>query len=308
MRQIRTDLAMEAADAHNAGELPGVLVSGWESGDVQITEVHIRSREGAELVGKPQGRYVTLECEGVRRRDPDARAAVGTLLGEELARLLPDAPDAPVLVVGLGNRMVTPDSLGPQTVDGTLVTRHLYRELPHLTDRRMSPVCAVAPGVLGVTGIETMEMVRSIVDSVRPRAVIAVDSLAARSVHRIGSTVQLTDSGIQPGSGVGNHRSALTAETLGVPVLAVGVPMVIYAATIARDAFEVLSADAPSPDQDEALDELTGELLTGSMGEMIVTPREIDALITDAAEMLARGINCALHPGLSEQDVAVMMH
>jgi len=305
MRQIRTDLAMESAGAHGAGELPGVSISGWESGGVQITEIHIQSEEGASLVGKPQGHYITLECEGVRRRDPEARTAVGTLLGEELARLLPEETDAPVLVVGLGNRMVTPDALGPLTVDGTLVTRHLYRELPHLTDKRMSPVCAVAPGVLGVTGIETMEMVRSIIQEIRPRAVIAVDSLAARSTSRVGSTVQLTDTGIQPGSGVGNHRAALSGETLGVPVLALGVPMVIYAATIARDAFELLAGEDEY--QDEALDQMTEELLAGSMGEMIVTPREVDALVGDAANMLACGINRALHPGLSDSDILTML-
>ena len=305
MRPIRTDLAMESAGAHGAGDLPGVSVSGWEAGGVQITEVAIENEEGARLVGKPCGHYITLECEGVRRRDPDARTAVGTLLGEELARLLPAGSDAPVLVVGLGNRMVTPDSLGPLTVDGTLVTRHLYQELPHLTDSRMSPVCAIAPGVLGVTGIETMEMVRSITDAVRPRAVIAIDSLAARAMSRVGSAVQLTDTGIQPGSGVGNHRSALTQETLGVPVLALGVPMVIYAATIARDAFELLSG-GDSIGQEEALDQMTDELLAGSMGEMIVTPREVDALVEDAANMLACGINRALHPGLSEHDLLAM--
>ena len=306
MRQLRTDLAMESAGIHGANELPGVSISGWESGGVQITEVHIHNNEGASLIGKPEGRYLTLECEGVRRRDADARTAVGVLLGEELARLLPDDSDAPALVVGLGNRMVTPDALGPMTVDGTLVTRHLYTELPHLTDKRMSPVCAVAPGVLGVTGIETMEMIRSIVQEIRPRAVIAIDSLCARSMSRVGSTVQLTDTGIRPGSGVGNHRSALTQETLGVPVIALGVPMVIYAATIARDAFELLSDD-DSPEQDEALDQLTDELLAGSMGEMIVTPREVDALVEDAAGMLACGINRALHPGLSEADILTMM-
>lgn len=307
MRQLRTDLAMESAGAQGAGELPGVSISGWEAGGVQITEVHIQSSEGAQLVGKPEGHYITLECEGVRRRDPDARIAVGTLLGEELARLLPADASAPVLIVGLGNRMVTPDALGPMTVDGTLVTRHLYRELPHLTDRRMSPVCAVAPGVLGVTGIETMEMVRSIVQEIQPRAVIAIDSLAARAMSRVGSTVQLTDTGIQPGSGVGNHRSALTKETLGVPVLALGIPMVIYAATIARDAFELLAGEDDSMDQEEALDQMTEELLAGSMGEMIVTPREVDALVEDAANMLACGINRALHPGLSESDILTMM-
>ncbi len=303
MRQIRTDLAMESAGTHGAGDMPGVSISGWESGGVEITEVIIESEEGARLLGKPCGHYITLECEGVRRRDPDARMAVGSILGEELARLLPEDNGAPVMVVGLGNRMATPDSLGPLTVDGTLVTRHLYRELPHLTDRRMSPVCALAPGVLGVTGIETMEAVRSIVQAVEPRAVIAIDSLSARAVSRVGSTVQLTDTGIQPGSGVGNHRSALTEETLGVPVLAVGIPMVIYAATIARDAFELLSDE----EDDEALDQLADELLNNSIGEMIVTPREVDALVSDAAAMLARGVNRALHPGLSDQDILLMM-
>jgi spore protease len=298
---------MESAGIHGADELPGVSISGWESGGVQITEVRVENEAGARLIGKPEGHYITLECEGVRRRDPDARTAVGSLLGEEIARLLPDSADSPVLVVGLGNRMITPDALGPLTVDGTLVTRHLYRELPHLTDKRMSPVCAVAPGVMGVTGIETMEMVRSIVQEIRPRAVIAIDSLAARSTGRVGSTVQLTDTGIQPGSGVGNHRSALTEETLGVPVLALGVPMVVYAATIARDAFELLAGEDDSPEQDEALDQMAEELLAGSMGEMIVTPREVDALVEDAATMLACGINRALHPGLTDSDLLTLM-
>ena len=307
MRQLRTDLAMESAGIHNEDDLPGVSISGWESGGVQITEVCIENEEGARLIGKPEGHYITLECEGVRRRDPDARTAVGTLLGEEIARLLPGDDDAPVLVVGLGNRMITPDALGPLTVDGTLVTRHLYRELPHLTDKRMSPVCAVAPGVLGVTGIETMEMVRSVVQEIRPRAVIAIDSLAARSAGRVGSTVQLTDTGIQPGSGVGNHRSALTEESLGIPVLALGVPMVVYAATIARDAFELLAGEDDSPEQEEALDQMAEELLSGSMGEMIVTPREVDALVEDAANMLACGINRALHPGLTDSDLLALM-
>ena len=307
MRQIRTDLAMESAGAQGAGDLPGVSISGWESGGVTITEVQVETEEGARLIGKPVGHYITLECDGVRKRQPEARAAVSSLLGEELSRLLPEENDAPVLVIGLGNRMVTPDALGPLTVDGTLVTRHLYRELPHLTDRRMSPVCAVAPGVLGVTGIETMEMARSIIKSVSPRAVIAIDSLSARAVSRVGSTVQLTDTGIQPGSGVGNHRSALTRESLGVPVLAIGIPMVIYATTIVRDAFDALSDDDPSEHHEAALEQLTDELMQNSIGEMIVTPREVDALVSDAAAMLASGINRALHPGLSEQDILLMM-
>lgn len=307
MRQIRTDLAMESAGAMGGRELPGVQISEWETGGVTLTEVKIETDEGARLLGKPVGLYVTLECEGVKRRNVEARRAMSALLGEELARLLPDDNGAPVLVAGLGNRTVTPDSLGPLTVDRTLVTRHLYAERPELTRRGMTPVCAVAPGVLGVTGVETSEMVRAIAQAVRPRAVVAVDSLAARAVSRVASTVQLTDTGIRPGSGVGNHRAALTAETLGAPVLAVGVPMVIYAATIARDAFGLLSKDDDSPEHEQALDAMAKELLAGSLGEMIVTPREVDDLVSDAAAILAGGINRALQPGLSEQEILTMM-
>ena len=307
MRQIRTDLAMESAGAMGSGELPGVHISEWETGGVTMTEVKIETEEGARLLDKPVGLYLTMESPGVRKRDIESRKAVSALLGEELARLLPQEGEDPVLVVGLGNRTVTPDSLGPLSVDHTLVTRHLYAERPELTGRGMSPVCAIAPGVLGITGIETSEMVRAAVQTVHPRAVIAIDSLAARAVSRVACTVQLTDAGIRPGSGVGNHRAALTGETLGVPVLAVGVPMVIYAATIARDAFEMLSGGGETPEREKALDAMTQELLSGALGEMIVTPREVDDLVGDAAVMLADGINRALHPGLSERDILMMM-
>ncbi|MBO4885097.1 MAG: GPR endopeptidase [Clostridia bacterium] len=307
MRQIRTDLAMESAGALGGRDLPGVQISEWETGGVTLTEVKIETEEGARLLGKPTCLYVTLGCRGVKRRDTEARRAVSALLGEELARLLPPEDGAPVLVAGLGNRTVTPDSLGPLTVDRTLVTRHLYAERPELTSKGMTPVCAVAPGVLGVTGVETSEMLRAIAQAVKPRAVVAVDSLAARAVSRVAGTVQLTDTGIRPGSGVGNRRAALTAETLGAPVLAVGVPMVIDATTIARDAFEMLSGDGGGPEREKALEAMTQELLAGALGEMIVTPREVDDLVSDAAAMLAGGINRALHPGLSEQDILTMM-
>lgn len=306
MSQIRTDLAMESASAAGRDDLPGVHVSNWESGDVVITEVKIDREDGSKLLGKPIGTYITLECSGAHRSTTEGRQAVASLLGEELGRLLPENDGNPVLIVGLGNRSVTPDSLGPLTVDRTLVTRHIFKELPESIDDRMSPVCAIAPGVLGVTGVETFEMVSGIIDRVKPRAVIAVDSLAARATSRIGSAVQLTDVGIQPGSGVGNHRRALTGESLGVKVLAVGVPMVIYAATIARDAMEML-AEEDGIDHEQALDAMTGKLLEGAFGDMIVTPREVDDLVTDVAAMLAGGINRALHPELSEREILDMM-
>lgn len=296
---------MESAQNAGAGELPGVKVSGWEAGDVMVTEVVIDKEEGAKLLGKPMGNYITLECAALRKGNLDCRTAVSSLLGEELARMLPEEDGRPVLVVGLGNRMVTPDSLGPMTVDRTLVTRHLFRELPDSVDDRMTPVCAIAPGVLGVTGVETLEMISALVSKVSPRAVIVVDSLAARSTSRIGAAVQVTDTGIQPGSGVGNHRKALSSETLGgVKVLAVGVPTVIYASTIVRDAMELLSDDGD--DHAAALDQMAGELNQSPLGEMIVTPREVDDLIEDVAGIVALGINRALHPGLNDTEIETM--
>lgn len=301
MKQIRTDLAMEDAADLDREHMPGVHISEWEAGGVTMTEVSVESEEGARLLGKPQGLYITMECPRVRRRDIDARRAVSVLLGEELARLLPPG-EGSVLVIGLGNRSVTPDSLGPLAVDHMLVTRHIYRERPDLTSSAMSSVCAVAPGVMGTTGIESGELVRAAIEAVRPRAVIAVDSLSARALDRLSSTVQLTNTGIQPGSGVGNHRAAMTQETLGVPVLAVGVPMVIHAAALARDAFRLLSGE-----DETRLDALMRELMDGDLGDMIVTPREVDDLVDNAAVMLAGGINRALHPGLSDAEILTMM-
>ena len=301
--QIRTDLAMEAIGPEGARgktKIPGVQVSIWEEGSITITEVVIDGEAGVRTLGKPMGRYITLECGAVRTGAPEARRAVSSLLAEELARMLPEG-DGPVMVVGLGNRQVTPDSLGPMTIDRTLVTRHIFEELPDSVDDRMRPVCAVAPGVLGVTGIETLEMVSALAERVKPRAVVAIDSLAARDVGRIGTAIQLTDTGIQPGSGVGNHRRALSREAVGAKVIAIGVPTVIYAATIVRDALEKLGGEQ------EDLDKLTDDMLKNATGDMIVTPREVDDLVEDVAGIVALGINQALHPGLSESEIATMM-
>ncbi len=300
MRQVRTDMALEASQA--AGSIPGVHVSQWEEESVSITEVRVETEEAARRLGKSVGTYLTLECEGVRRRDPAAREEVQNVLGEEIARLLPpDEQGAPVLVVGLGNRRVTPDSLGPKTVDGTLVTRHLLRELPDKVDERLNPVCAIAPGVMGATGLETMETVSALVKELHPRCLIVIDSLAARASSRVGVSIQLSDTGIQPGSGVGNHRRALNERELGVRVIALGMPTVVYAVTIARDALEILGEGETNP---AALDEVTKSLFENEIGEMIVTPREVDDMIDDAAQMLAGGINRALQTALSPEEIA----
>lgn len=302
MKHPRTDLAMEAFDGEGEGSIPGVQVNHWDATDVRMTEVIIEDPQTAEQLGKPCGTYLTMECGLLREQDPDARVAMSTLLGEELGRMIRADDASPVLVIGLGNRFITPDSLGPLTVDKTLVTRHMIGA--GFAPEHMRPVSAVAPGVLGVTGVETAEMVSALVERVQPRAVICIDSLAARATSRIGSTIQLADTGIQPGAGVGNRRSPLTKETLGVDVIAVGMPTVVYAATLARDAFAALS-DRDS--DDAALASLERDLLGQDMGEMIVTPREIDAIVKNAAAMIASGVNRALHPHLSDSEIASMM-
>ena len=298
MKQIRTDLAMEASQA--AGSVPGVRVSQWEESGIQVTEVRIETPDAAKTLGKREGTYLTMECEGVRTRNPASVIALQNMLGEEIERLLPpDENGAPVMVVGLGNRYVTPDALGPRTVDGTLVTRHLIQEMPDQVDDRLNPVCAIAPGVMGATGIETMETVSALVNELHPRCLIAIDSLAARSSSHIGVSIQLSDTGIQPGSGVGNHRKALTQEELGIKVIALGVPTVVYAATIVHDALVKMNDGA----SDEALNEITRQLFENEIGEMIVTPREVDDMIADAAEILSGGINRALQNRLSSEEI-----
>ena len=303
MKHPRTDLAMES---FNEGDhSPGVQVSHWDTADVRMTEVIISDEETAHQLGKPCGVYLTMECGLLRERDPEARIAVSALLGEELGRMIRSESDAPVLVIGLGNRFITPDSLGPLAVDRTLVTRHMLQTEYARSDMRS--VCAIAPGVLGVTGVETMEMVQSLAEKLRPRAIVCIDSLAARASERIGSTIQLTDTGIQPGGGVGNHRQPLTRETLGTDVIAIGMPTVVYAATLARDAFAVLSARNGDQPDESALDAMERELLSEALGEMIVTPREIDAIVQDAAAVIAAGVNRALQPLLSDAEIAAMM-
>lgn len=299
MRTVRTDLAME--NLGGSSSFPGVDVHRWEESDIQLSEVVIRTEEAAQQLGKPCGKYLTLECALLSEHDPDARIAMANLLGEELCRLVEPRKDAPVLVIGLGNRGVTPDALGPAVVDRTLVTRHMLQSEYAMSG--LNSVCAIAPGVLGVTGIETVELVQSLVKKVQPGVVLCIDSLAARDSGRIGCTVQISNTGIQPGSGVGNHRRALTRDTLGVDVIAVGVPTVVYAATLARDAFALLDRGA----SEDGLSAMEKELLGTNLGNLIVTPRDIDAIVSNCAALIAGGINRALQPMLTDAEIAQMM-
>jgi len=276
-------------------------------GGIERTVVRIVDEEGERRLNRPRGTYVTLSCPQQMSIELSTRRALSHALGETIAGMLPKGVQT-VMVTGLGNRSVTPDALGPRTVERVLVTRHMEGCLPQEMADRMKSVCAAAPGVLGVTGVETAEVLRGMVAHVKPDAVIAVDALAARDSRRICSTIQVADTGITPGSGVGNHQKALTRETLGIPVIAVGVPMVVYASTIARDALGMLSdMDGASEEDEEKLMACVERVVSERLGEMIVTPREVDALVERMAGIVAEGINLALHPGLDEEDIAQLM-
>ena len=273
---LRTDIAAEASTDY--GELEGVTVTERRSEDVTVTETVISTAEAAEKLGKKQGRYVTLELSGLKSGDIDEEDAAH-LIAQELAPMLVDGT---VLVAGLGNRRMTPDALGPRCADGVLATRHIASALEKfagITDTR--PVSVIATDVLGRTGIEAQELIRGAVAQVAPSLVIAVDALCSLSTARLGTTVQISDTGIAPGSGVGNRRGELSRETLGVPVIAVGVPTVVDAATVAGD--------------------YSGSFF--ERGGFMVTPREVDMLVDTAAGIVADGINLALNPKLPIDDI-----
>ena len=292
----RTDLAMERA-ASLSPALAGVEMENRRLREAELTRVHVHAGTAAKALGKAPGVYWTLSHPRLPSLTPEERMPFADSAASELRRMLPDK--GTVLVIGLGNRRITADALGARTVEGTLVTRPWSEEVSARC------VCAMTPGVLGVTGLETLEVVRGMVSQVHPAAIIAVDSLAAQSTERIATTVQLTDTGICPGSGVGNHRSGLTRQTCGVPVIAVGVPMVVYAATIVRDA---LSRSLPQDASPEAVEQAAADLARGAPDDLVVTPRNIDELIAGTGDFLALAINAALHPDLTLDELANRLH
>lgn len=287
---FRTDLAVEAIENHkSAAALPHVRQSDRTLEGFAVHEVRILSEDAAREIGKPQGRYLTLELDALICREEDAFPRACKALSTLLRELLPRPNDGPVLIAGLGNRMITPDAIGPQTADHVIATRHLVAQSPAIfADWR--PVSALAPGVLGQTGVETGEVICGVLDRVRPAAVIAVDALAAGRLSRLLRTVQLADTGITPGAGVGNARAALNEETLGVPVIAVGVPTVVDGATLAHEISSQLGQPAC-----EALDDLSQPVM--------ITTRDIDREVADISRMIGYAVNMALHPHLSVADI-----
>ena len=281
----RTDLAIEAHELwqESAGKttrLAGVKATEKKIQGYPVTRVDILDREGEAALGKPAGSYRTLDLTAFWQRGDEFFDRAVQAAGQQLRELIPESGS--VLVAGLGNAAMTPDAVGPLAADSVLITRHLIDAMPqHFSGFR--PVAALRPGVLGTTGVESAEAVRGLVDRLHPSAVIAVDALASRRVGRVCCTVQFSDTGIIPGSGVGNHRSALNRETLGVPVLAVGVPTVVDAATLAADLLE-----------ESGMGDVDPERLHQGSGIFMVTPRDIDQQVRDLGKVIGYGINWAL--------------
>lgn len=293
MLKIRTDLAAEAhalwqENAEKTTKLPGVRARDGTVNGYTVRRVEILDEDGERALGKPQGTYLTLDFSPLRRGDGDAFERAVDALAQLLRPLLPE--EGAVLIAGIGNRRMTPDALGPLTLEHLLVTRHLGEILPDFR-----PVAAIGAGVLGTTGMEVAEWVRGAAQRIRPAAVVLVDALAARSLDRLCTTVQIADSGLVPGSGVGNHRKALTRDTLGVPVISVGVPTVVDAATLAMDLVGACGG------------EIDRAALPQAGKNLFVTPDSIDAKIADTAKLIGYGLNLALQPQLEFADLAALV-
>lgn len=288
----RTDLAVEARELWQESADGLTTLSGVEAHErvregIPVTTVRILDREGEEALGKPCGTYITLELEGLSdRAEGIFGRGVRAVAGELKALVDSLAPEGLVLVAGLGNRAITPDAVGPLVHEHTLITRHLVAQMP---DRfgTLRPVASLAAEVLGSTGVESAEVVRAVCDRIHPACVIAVDALASRSLRRLCRTVQIADTGITPGSGVGNHRMGLNQDSLGVPVIAIGVPTVVDGATLAAD--------------------LTGQEVPALEENVMVTPRDIDSQTADLSKLVGYGIDLALQPDLTLEDLELLL-
>lgn len=296
----RTDLAMEARElwqesAQKTTELSGVRAEETTSEGYKITTVQIMDEAGERALDKPKGTYVTIELERAAGKDSSTFGIGTQLLKEELQKILQLKEDDTVLVVGLGNGAITSDAIGPETAKMTLVTRHLVeREPAYFKDFRR--VAVVTSGVMGTTGIESAEIIKALVDRIKPQQVIVIDALASRKLSRVCRTVQLANTGIIPGSGVGNARMAISQKELGVPVTAIGVPTVVDIGTLAMDLAE-----------EAGIEDLNNDAVKKYAGDMIVTPKDIDENVAALARLIGYGMNLALHQNLKLEDVTLFL-
>lgn len=312
MYNFRTDMADERRDIYKKAnnienEVPGIRAEEFQDGEnIKVSKVIVLDKQGEDAIGKPQGEYITIDIKNLKIATEDDIQKASESVTRELKSLIDKhiQKEDGILIVGLGNAEVTPDALGPKVVSEVDITRHLLTYAPQYLKEGTRAVSAVSPGVLGTTGIETLEIIKGIVDNVKPKLLIVIDSLASKSIERISSTIQIADTGIVPGAGVGNKRKELSNNTLGIPVIAIGVPMVVDLATITDDCLDLfitkLQQEAKSNDylnnlkEQDNYEEIKNALIPNDFN-MIVTPKEIDDLIENMGNVVARGINFCIN-------------
>ena len=326
MINVRTDLVLEAREIykenHKAeGDIDGIEVIEETEKNIKVTTVKVKNEEGSKKIGKQKGNYITIDIPDFTAYDGETMDRVSEVVSEILGRLIKIDTKKTVLIVGLGNWQVTPDALGPKVTEKIMVTRHLQTVMPEAMDDSVRPVCSIAPGVLGVTGIETVEIIKGVVEKIKPDLVICIDALAARRVQRVNTTIQIGDTGISPGAGVGNNRKQINEESLGVKVIAIGVPTVVDAITIANDTIDLvvdslISTSSSGTDFYKMLksldknekENLIKEVLTSKIStDMIVTPKDIDLVINSLSKIIANGINMAVQPNMNMEEINKFM-
>lgn len=294
MQNLRTDLALEAREiwqesADGQTELSGVIASEREVNGHKVHEVKITNKNGARSLNKPCGTYITVELRGIARREDDVFPRAIKTVSDAILSILPKG-EGDILIVGLGNRAITPDAVGGASVDNIMITRHLVDNLPEYFSS-FRKVSAISPGVLGTTGVESYEIIAGVSKRIEPTCIIVIDALASRSIDRLCNTIQITDTGIVPGSGVGNARAAINKDTLKVPVLAIGVPTVVDVSSIIHDVAHSNNIAVPE----------------GYGDSLMVTPKEIDVRINDVGKIIGYAINMALQPGITIEDMDIFL-
>ena len=312
MISIRTDLALEATEIceEQSTALDGVVVDTKELEDCTITTVEIINEIGSKIMNKEIGKYITLESDLMKFDDDDSREKVINYLKDELIEIFGTDQSKKTLIIGLGNWNITSDALGPRAVSKTLVTRHIFKNYNKDYDDDFTEVSALSPGVMGITGLETSETVKAIVDTIKPDRVVAIDALASRKMDRVNSTIQISTAGISPGGGVGNKRKSLNKEYLGVDVVAIGVPTVVDAATLTSDVLDLAIKNLMEQSnegeafynmlhklQEEEKYQLIRDSLDPYDKNLIVTPKDIDETIENLAIIISEGLNKSLLPG-----------
>lgn len=301
---LYVDLAVEARDLVRGTadqEIQGVEEKVEKMEHCKVTTITIKTEQGAQAMGRPVGTYVTIESPPLKINDPYVKDEIIQAMSKSMPILLNNTlkPTDIVLLVGLGNWRATPDSLGPKFIEYSPITRHYHQYAPEALVEGMRPTCGIAPGVLGVTGLETFDVVKGVVDKIKPAALVVVDALAAQNVERIGTTIQMGNTGIQPGGGIGNARHALSQQELGIPVIAIGCPTIVNAAVITNQAIKQFCTNSNAVFNEVTATDAVKDILSFFGGSLTVTPKEIDDIIENSSRTMAMGVATALFPGIS---------